>query len=126
MTKGGEIMQAPDNWGKVFKSRFYRWVKMRPCVSCGRVPQITDMNEADHVFLNTSSGGKLRSHKGRFSYAVLPLCRRCHQKKHEVGEENFYRSSGVDVYLELSSLLTTFFYEMVESGKIFERDEVFE
>jgi len=103
--------------GKTFKRAYYLWLKSQPCVVCGHLPKDpASLNEADHVRIPTEKGGRLRTHKGRYAYAALPLCNTCHRKKHEVGEMDFYFSSGIEIEEALIFYLTSFLYEIEERG----------
>lgn len=108
--------------GKSFKSAFYLWIKSQPCIACGWVPNEVNKCEADHVSLPVDVG-KVRSHKGYFAYACLPLCRSCHKKRHGMKEDEFYESVGVSIYGALSTYLAKFLYS-VEEGYLEEYEEI--
>lgn len=93
--------------GRLFKSAFYEWIKDQPCVACGWVPDRVKKCQADHVGL-PGAAGKVRSHKGHYAYACLPLCRACHERRHGMREEEFYNKHGVDIYTALALHLTRF------------------
>lgn len=106
-----------DVTSKLLKRAYYLWIKSQPCVSCGHIPSDpSSMNEADHVSIPTDRGGRMRSHKGRYAYAALPLCPSCHRKRHTMGERDFYLQSGVEPEEALVYHLTSFLYDLEREG----------
>jgi hypothetical protein len=74
---------------------WYRFVKTRRCSACGAWPPV----EAAHVrvLLSDKTGVRLpRSHKGRAAWGCIPLCKECHLRQHEMGEEAFREENEMD------------------------------
>jgi len=74
---------------------WYRYVKTRRCCACGEWPPV----EAAHVrvLLSGKTGERLpRSHTGRAAWGCIPLCKPCHLRQHEMGEEAFREERGID------------------------------
>lgn len=95
---------------------WYAFVKWQRCC----VPGCSEQPPCDaahvRVLLSSKTGGLLgRSHKGRAAWAVIPLCKWHHQVStnsiHNLGEEEFALSNGLDYGSIVATQLVRFFVE---------------
>lgn len=92
------------------RQRWYRFVKTRRCAGCGEHPPV----DAAHVrvLLSAKTGALLpRSHIGRAAFSCIPLCRECHSRQHEIGEEAFAAEKELDYGRVLATNLVAHYVE---------------
>jgi hypothetical protein len=96
--------------------KYYLFVKEQPCLVCGKPSSLAEPSEADHIMAwsNKLRGLGSRSHKGFSAYFCVPLCRECHQERHQHPEEEWYESHGwprANLYAYLAYQLASFLAE---------------
>lgn len=95
---------------------YYAFVKAKPCLACGRLPEPGKPNHADHLkpWSEKLGGFGARSHKGLAAWYCVPLCPECHHKRHTMREEAFYEAAGWPqgkLYAYLTHQVLTFILE---------------
>lgn len=68
-----------------FGSEFIEWLRLRPCGVCSESPP----SDPHHVRTRAAGGGTEEN--------VVPLCRVCHTKIHQLGKLTFRSRTGVDL-----------------------------
>lgn len=64
------------------------------------------------VLLSSKTGDVLpRSHKGRAAWGCIPLCKECHLRQHEIGEQQFAELTRLDYGAIIGTNLVRFFVE---------------
>jgi 5-methylcytosine-specific restriction endonuclease McrA len=92
--------------------RWYGFVKGQPCAACRKHATHENPVEAAHMHLVTSRRTHdliPRGHKGEAAWGCIPLCRRCHEEQHQIGERNFRELMRPDAAEVWGSLLLRFF-----------------
>lgn len=73
--------------------KHYERLKLEPCVLCGAygvdVAHLTPYSPKAKTWV-------ARSHKGWRGFIAIPLCRSCHDRVHEIGEDAALSSVGID------------------------------
>lgn len=74
---------------KVINEAYLAWIRQRPCVACGKAPV-----DADHLKARGFGEGK------RNDLTALPMCRKCHIERGQIGNEKFQIKHRIDLWEE--------------------------
>lgn len=95
-----ERFSASDT-GKVIDEDYLDYVRSKPCVGCGKRPV-----DADHLRARGFGSGKRNDH------LAIPLCRKCHSERGQVGNEKFSAHWKVDLWRQCAELLAEYLAEL--------------
>ena len=78
--------------------KYIRFIKTKKCTSC-----YTEPVDADH--LNTVGMGGNRKRNTERAFTCIPLCRKCHTERHQIGNFQFETKNGVNLWKDAFNYL---------------------
>ena len=85
-------------------SEYLKYVRKQPCAICMQKPV-----DADH--LETIGMGGNRRKRSPKDLSCIPLCRKHHTERHQIGNHSFEQKYIVDLWREAFNLLRRFILE---------------
>lgn len=86
---------------RIMSKRYLAFVREQPCLVCRASPV-----DADH--LKARGWGEAK----RVDYFCIPLCRRHHSERGQVGDQKFCEKYKVDPWRECARMIVAFFLEI--------------
>ena len=78
--------------------KYIEYIKTKKCTSC-----YTDPVDADH--LKAIGMGNNRKKASINDFTCIPLCRTCHVERHQIGNFQFERKNGVNLWKDAFNYL---------------------
>lgn len=71
--------------------KYIEFIKTKPCTACYKTPV-----DPDHL---TSVGmGQNRKRARIEDFTCIPMCRKCHIERHQIGNERFQKKHNIDLW----------------------------
>jgi len=82
---------------------YLKYIKSKHCLVCGSSPV-----DADHLEHIQMGGENKNNYK---DWSCLPLCRKCHRERHDIGNFQFENKHYINLWKEAFYLLRGYFAE---------------
>ena len=82
---------------------YLKYIKSKNCLVCGVSP--VDPDHLEHLGMGGANKGGLKD------YSCVPLCRKHHRERHDIGIKDFEWTYGISLWKEAFYLLRGYFAE---------------